>query len=210
MESPIRLILADDHALFREGLKSLLNHEAGVKIVAEIDTIAGLPALLDATPADVLLLDLQMERSSLSEIETLAKRIKVVVVTASELVGDALAAIRLGASAVVLKRFAVETLIGAISSVAAGNVWMPPSVQGELAARLRNPSGTPLSAREEEVVRHVALGLHNAEVAKRLFISEQTVKSHLNNVYQKLGVQDRVGLTVWALRSGIIGVHERP
>lgn len=207
---PIRIVLADDHALFREGLKSLLKHEEEVSILAETDHIEGLGTLLDKTPADILLLDLQMERSSMPEIALLSQRIAVVVVTASELVGDALGALRLGARAVVLKRFAVETLMDAIRNVAAGNVWMPPNVQSELAARLRDPSANPLSAREEEIVRHVALGLRNAEVARRLFISEQTVKTHLNNVFHKLGIQDRVELTVYAIRTGIIGVHERP
>lgn len=210
VSEPIRLILADDHALFREGLKSLLKHESDVAIVAETDRIGGLEEIVNRTPADVLLLDLQMERSSMAEIPRLSKKISVIVVTASELIGDALGALRLGARALVLKRFAIETLMEAVRSVAAGNVWMPPSVQGELATRLRQPSSSPLSAREEEVVRLVALGLRNAEVAKRLFISEQTVKSHLNNVFQKLGVQDRVELTVYAIRNGIIGVHERP
>jgi DNA-binding NarL/FixJ family response regulator len=210
MPEPIRLILADDHAIFREGLKALLQHEPAVVIVAETSRIDGLAALLDSTPADVLLLDLQMERSSLTEIEALSQKIAVVVLTASELVGDALAAIRLGARAVVLKRFAVETLMDAIEQVAAGEVWLPPNVQGQLAARLRDPAANPLSPREEEVVRHVALGLRNADVARRLFISEQTVKTHLNNVFQKLGIQDRVELTIYAIRHGIIGVHERP
>jgi len=207
---PIRLILADDHELFREGLKALLKHEPDVSIVAETNRIEGLHSLVEATPAEILLLDLQLERSSLTEIEALAAKISVVVVTASEFVGDALAAIRLGARAVVLKRFAVETLMDAIGSVAAGDVWLPPSVQGQLAARLRDASISPLSPREEEVVRNVALGLRNADVAKRLFISEQTVKTHLNNVFQKLGIQDRVELTIYAIRTGIIGVHERP
>lgn len=207
---PIRLILADDHALFREGLKSLLHYEPDVSIVAEAERIEGLVDVVDSVEADVLLLDLQMERSSVSEIGALAAKISVIVVTASELVGDALAAIRLGARAVVLKRFAVDTLMDAVRSVAAGNFWLPPSVQGELASRLQHPTLSPLSPREEEVVRHVALGLRNIEVARKLFISEQTVKSHLNSVFQKLGVQDRIELTVYAIRTGIIGVHERP
>jgi DNA-binding NarL/FixJ family response regulator len=206
---PIRLILADDHALFRAGLKALLKHEPDVTILAEASSIEGLAELVEATPADILLLDLQMERSSLTEIEALSRTISVIVVTASEFVGDALAAIRLGARAVVLKRFAVETLMDAIKGVAAGEVWLPPSVQGELAAQLRDPSMSPLSVREKEIVRHVALGLRNADVAKRLFISEQTVKTHLNNIFQKLEIQDRVELTVYAIRTGIIGVHER-
>ena len=208
--TPIRLLLAEDHALFREGLKSLLKHEADVTVVGEVDRLDALPELMATTPADVLLLDLQMDRSSMTEIPALSARIAVVVVTASELLGDALSAIRLGARAVVLKRFAVETLMDAIRSVSAGNIWMPPNVQGELAERLRQPGARPLSVREEEVVRHVALGLRNAEVAKKLFISEQTVKTHLNNVFQKLGIQDRVELTIYAIRNGIIGVHERP
>jgi len=205
----IRLILADDHALFREGMKSLLKHEPDVAIVAETERIEGLHEIVDSVPADVLLLDLQMERSSLAEIDALSRKLAVVVVTASELVGDALSAVRQGAQAVVLKRFAVETLMDAVRSVAAGNVWLPPNVQGELADRLRHPNSSPLSPREEEVVRHVALGMRNAEVAKKLFISEQTVKTHLNNVFQKLGVQDRVELTVYAIRTGLISVHER-
>jgi DNA-binding NarL/FixJ family response regulator len=206
---PIRLVLADDHALFREGLKSLFRHEPDVTIVAETDKVEGLASLLDRTPADVLLLDLQMERSSMKDIAALSERIAVIVVTASELIGDALGAIRCGARALVLKRYASKTLMEAIRSVAAGNVWLPPSVQGELAARLRHPALSPLSAREEEVMRLVALGLRNAEIARKLFISEQTVKSHLSNIFQKLEIQDRVELTVYAIRNGIIGVHER-
>jgi len=206
----IRLILADDHALFREGLKVLLDLETDITIVAETGSIDGLVSLVESTPADILLLDLQMERSSLAEIETLAKTVSVIVVTASEFVGDALAAIRFGARAVVLKRFAVETLMQAINSVAAGEVWLPPGVQAELAGRLRDPASSPLSPREVEVVRLVGLGLRNAEVAKRLFISEETVKSHLNNIFNKLGIQDRVELTVYAIRTGLVGVHERP
>jgi DNA-binding NarL/FixJ family response regulator len=205
----IRIILADDHELFREGLKSLLRHEQQVEIVAEAERMEEVLQVVGRVEADVLLLDLQMERSSLPDITALSAKVAVVVVTASELLGDAIAALRLGARAVVLKRFAVETLMEAVRSVADGNVWLPPSVQGELTARLRAPAPAPLSVREEEVVRHVALGLRNAEVARRLSISEQTVKTHLNNVFQKLGIQDRVELTVYAIRSGIIGIHER-
>jgi two-component system, NarL family, response regulator len=209
MDSRIRIALADDHALFRQGLKSLLKHEPDIAIVAETDRADQIPALITENACDLLLLDLQMERSALTDISMLAARLPVIVVTATELVGDAVGAIRLGARAVVFKRFAVETLVEAIRSVAAGNVWMPPSVQGLLAARLQNPLMSPLSAREEEIVRHVALGFRNAEVAKKLFVSEQTIKSHLNNVFRKLGIRDRVELTVYAIRTGIIGIHER-
>lgn len=203
-----RLILADDHAIFREGLKVLLDLEPTVAIVAETNSVEGLASVVDSTPADVLLLDLQLERSSMTEIEALSKKIPVVVLTASEFLGDVLAAVRFGARAVVFKRYAIETLMDALTSVAAGELWLPPHVREELATRI--PASSPLTPREIEVVRSVALGLRNAEVARRLFISEETVKSHLNNIFQKLGVQDRVELTVYAIRTGIAGVHERP
>ena len=118
--------------------------------------------------------------------------------------------VRAGARGVVFKRFAVETLMDAIGAVAAGHVWMPPSLQAHLAAGLRAGPVEPLTNRERDIVRHVALGLRNAEVAKKLFISEQTVKTHLNNIFQKIGVRDRVELTLWAIRTGIIGSHDRP
>src|SRR6185436_5802065 len=105
LDSPtLRLAIADDHALFRLGLKSLLALRNDVAVVAETEHVDGLLPMLNATPCDVLLLDLQMDRSSLAEIADLARRVKVIVVTASERADDALAAIRAGASAVVFKR----------------------------------------------------------------------------------------------------------
>ena len=186
----------------------LLAREPGVTIVGETDRIGELESLLERTPCDLLLLDLQMERNALGAIEGLAARVPVIVVTGSELSGNSLAAMRSGARAVVFKRFGVETLMDAIQTVIRGGVWMPVSVQSRLAARLRNRAANTLSPREEEVAQYVAQGLRNAEVAKRLFISEQTVKSHLNNIFQKLGVRDRVELTLYAARMGIVGTHE--
>ncbi len=204
----LRIAIADDHALFRQGLKSMLALSTDVDVVGETDKADGLAPLLDATPCDILLLDLQMDRSSLIEIGPLARRVKVIVVTASELPEDALAAIRVGASGIVFKRFAIETLMDAIRAVAGGQVWMPPSLQARIALELREPARDPLTPREREIVRHVALGLRNAEVGKKLFISEDTVKTHLNNIFQKLGVPDRVQLTLYAIRIGLIAVHE--
>jgi DNA-binding NarL/FixJ family response regulator len=151
-----------------------------------------------------------MDRSSLADIKTLAVRTKVIVVTASEHPDDALAAIRAGASGVVFKRFAIESLMEAVRAVTDGQVWMPAAIQTRIASDLREPEPTPLTVRERDIVRHVALGLRNAEVAAKLAISEDTVKTHLNNVFQKLGVRDRVQLTRYALRVGLIGVDERP
>jgi DNA-binding NarL/FixJ family response regulator len=209
VQKPLRIAIADDHALFRQGLKSQLKLQPTLTVVAEVDRADELAALVAETPLDILLLDLQMERSSLVDIRALAERVAVVVVTASERAEDALAAIRSGARAVVFKRFAIETLMDAIDAVAEGNVWIPPALQKHLTERLLEPPEEPLTPREREIVRHVALGLRNAEVAEKLSISEVTVKTHLNNIFQKLGLRGRTGLALYAIRMGIIGVEER-
>jgi len=201
----IRLLIADDHLLFRQGLTSLLKSEPEVTIVGETDRADELPALLDRIPCDQLLLDLQMERNTLADIETLVQRVPVVVLTASEVPADALAAIRRGARAIVFKRFAVENLMEAVRTVARGEVWMPPSLQAHMAAQLRSPAANALSPREEDVVRCVAAGLRNAEVAKELAITEETVKTHLNRIFRKLGVRDRMELALFAARNGLGG-----
>jgi DNA-binding NarL/FixJ family response regulator len=97
----------------------------------------------------------------------------------------------------------------AIRAAAKGHTWLPPVLPSELAKQWREPEAKALSAREREIVRLAALGLHNAEIAKQLFISEVTVKTHLNNVFQKLSIRDRVGLVRYAIRIGLIDVHEQ-
>ena len=207
--APVRVVIADDHALFRQGLKSMLRLEPSVSIVAEVERVAELVPSLEAARSDVLLLDLQMDRSTLTDIEGLARRVRVVVVTASEQPGEALAALRAGARAVVFKRFALETLMDAVRAVMEGHVWMPPALQAQVAAQLMEPPTELLSSREREIVRLVALGLRNAEAAQRLAITEATVKTHLNNVFQKLKIRDRVELVRYAIRMGLVGLHEK-
>jgi DNA-binding NarL/FixJ family response regulator len=208
-EKRLRIAIADDHALFRQGLKSQLLLQRGLEVVGEVDRADELAALVERVPIDILLLDLQMERSSLIDISTLGERVIVVVVTASERSEDALAAVRAGARGVVFKRFAIETLMDAIGAVSEGHVWIPPALQKHLTERLLEPAEEPLTPREREIVRHVALGLRNAEVADRLSISEVTVKTHLNNIFQKLGLRGRTALALYAIRMGIIGIEER-
>lgn len=209
MPTPLRIVVADDHALFRQGLHSLLKSEPEVAIVGETERADELPALLDRTPCDLLLLDLQMERNALADIEALSERVPILVLTASEVPADAVSAIRKGARAVVFKRFAVEHLMEALRTVARGQVWLPASLQTYMAAQLRNPSATTLSSREEDVVRCVALGLRNAEIAKELAISEETVKTHLNRIFRKLGVRDRMELALYATRLGLVAGTRR-
>jgi DNA-binding NarL/FixJ family response regulator len=117
---------------------------------------------------------------------------------------------RAGARAVVFKRFAVESLMDAVRAVFGGNVWLPPSLQTRLTDIAQQPERDRLTPRELEVVRYVAMGCKNAEIAQRLFISEETVKAHLSRVFGKVDVRDRVELALYALRNGLVGLHERP
>ncbi len=206
MRSAIRVILADDHALFRQGLKSLLLLHQEIEVMAEVEHADELLPVLSEHPCDILLLDLQMDRWSMDDIAQLASIVKVIVVTASESAENGVRALRLGARAIVQKRFAIETLMTAIEAVAEGLVWMPPAVQAHFA--LEGSLWRPLTAREEEIVRHVASGMRNAQVARQLSISESTVKTHLNNVFQKLGLRDRLELTHYAIKTGLARIQD--
>jgi DNA-binding NarL/FixJ family response regulator len=203
----IRIAIADDHLLFRQGLRSLLQLSPELEVVAEVATTGELRAALASNPCDVLLLDLQMERWSMDEIPELSRLAKVIVLTASESVENGVRALRLGARGVVQKRFAIETLVTAIKTVMEGMVWMPPALQTEF-AKIDKTGVRSLTAREAEIVRLVGIGLHNTEVAERLSISESTVKTHLNNIFQKLGVRDRLELTHYAIRTGLVTLIE--
>ncbi len=202
----MRLIIADDHALFRQGLRSLLVLE-GLEVVAEVEQASGLEAALAANPCDILLLDLQMEQWSMDQIPELARKTAVVILTADERVEIGLTALRLGARAIVQKRFAIESLITAIQAVADGLVWMPPAIQAALVGQ-DGPTARKLTPRESEIVRCVAVGMRNAEVAARLSLSESTVKTHLTNIFQKLGIRDRIELTRYAIKTGLVTVQD--
>lgn len=201
------LVIADDHALFRQGLKSLLLLQPEILVEAEVASADALQPTLAATPCDVLLLDLQMGRWMMDLIPQLARLATVVVLTATESPEVGVKALRLGARAVVHKRFAIETLMTALAAVNQGEVWMPPEVQAAVAT----PDGAAardLTAREHEIVCCVAHGLRNAEVGKKLAITEATVKTHLNNIFQKLGVRDRLELVRYAIRTGLVSADD--
>jgi DNA-binding NarL/FixJ family response regulator len=198
-------MVADDHALFRQGLRSLLRLHEGIELVGEIETAAELLSVVAETRCDILLLDLQMERSSMDEIAALSRLTRVIVLTANESSEMGMRALRLGAKGIVQKRFAIETLMTAIHTVAEGLVWMPPALQAELAGQ-ENSSIKRLTPRESEIVRCVANGLRNAQVAKHLSISESTVKTHLNKIFQKLELRDRLGLTHYAIKTGLVSL----
>ena len=210
MRTPMRLIIADDHALFRQGLKSLLLLQPDIQVVAEIESASDIGPVVSATDCDVLLLDLQMDRWMMEDLPQLVRLTNVIVLTASESAENGVRALRLGAKGIVQKRFAIETLMMALRSVADGLVWMPPTVQTEF-ARQESSRGKELTPRECEIIRYVASGMRNIEVGERLSITESTVKTHLNNIFQKLGLRDRLELTHYAIKTGMVAVldHNR-
>jgi DNA-binding NarL/FixJ family response regulator len=172
--------------------------------VADASRAEDVVPTLKAKPCDVLLLDLQMDRWVLKDVESLAEQTSVLVLTASERPADALAALKLGAAAVVQKRFAFETLIEAIEAIAQKQVWIPPNLQATITAQWCSAADPQLTGREE-IVRLAALGKTNAEVAERLAITEGTVKTHLNSVFKKLGLRNRAELVHHALQRDLVG-----
>ena len=196
------LVIADDHALFRQGLKSLLLLQPEMQVDAEVENADELEQVLAGTPCDVLLLDLQMNRWMMDWIPRLSRLATIIVLTASESAEIGAKAIRFGARAVVHKRFAIETLMTALAAVNQGQVWMPTEVQTALASA-ESSAARELTQREYEIVRCVANGLRNAEVGEQLSITEATVKAHLTNVFHTLGVSDRTQAALWAHRNGL-------
>jgi DNA-binding NarL/FixJ family response regulator len=157
---------------------------------------------------DVILFYDTANDSTVPEITALAQHARVILILPGEQREQALTAIRLGARGVVFKRLAIDALVSAIDAVTAGHVWIPTALQASIVAGMREPTVTDLTSREREVTRLVARGLRNAEIASRLHISEQTVKTHLNNVFHKLELRDRVELCLYATRNGIVDVHD--
>lgn len=206
--SLIRIAIADAHTLLREGIRALLQLEAGLMVAIEISDAADLVAQLVATRCDVLLLDRSMPLGSV-DVRELSESVKVLLLcNDADDAGDALNGVRAGARGVVFLDSAVSALIDAIRTVAEGRIWMPPELQARVAESLQEESQHRLTPREREIVCQVALGRRNGEIGKELFISEQTVKTHLGRIFRKLGVRDRVALTLYASRRGLVSIAE--
>ena len=213
----LRVVIVDDHTLFREGLKTLLQMEDDIEVVADAESAEDVVELVWQTRPDVLLLDIRMPQGNGLDAVPAVLRIsagtQVLVLTACDEKEEHVRAFKLGAKGVILKDSARQTLMQAIRTVCRGEMWMDPRMSGVLVeelARMGADGDTPsirsesgLTERELEIVRLVASGNKNKEVGALLAISERTVKTHLTNVFQKLGVRDRVGLVMYALRHGL-------
>ncbi|MEO8026770.1 MAG: response regulator transcription factor [Bryobacteraceae bacterium] len=217
----IRILIADDHPIVRDGLKKLLALEEDFDIVGEAgDGREVLDRVTELDP-DVLLLDLRMPNldglSALQALQTANKRVKVIVLTASEDKNEFVQAMKLGCSGIVLKQTAPELIVKSIRKVYAGEIWLDSHTTAAVMRQFStNADGSvnqgsgkggrernPLSAREREIVALVAQGYKNKEMAEKMFISEQTVKNHLHNIFDKLGVSDRLELALYAIHKGL-------
>src|SRR5438067_8008009 len=216
----IRILIADDHPIVRDGLRKLLSLEDDFDVVGEAaDGREVLDRVQELDP-DVVLLDLRMPNldglSTLQAMAQLNKRTKVIVLTASEDKNEFVQAMKLGCSGIVLKQTAPELIVKSIRKVYGGEIWLDSHTTAAVMRQFASPSDiasgsgpgksrerSPLSQREREIVQLVAQGFKNKEMAEKMFISEQTVKNHLHNIFDKLGVSDRLELALYAIHKGL-------
>ncbi|MBB2942593.1 DNA-binding NarL/FixJ family response regulator [Actinoplanes lutulentus] len=204
----IRILLVDDHPVVRMGLRGMLDAEADLTVIGEASSgSAGVTQALALQP-DIVLMDLRMPDGdgveATGRILAATPGVKVMVLTTYESDRDILRAIEAGASGYLLKDATPAELADAVRAAARGETVLAPSVASTLVRQVRAPAPPALSARETEVLRQVAAGLTNAEIGKRLFISEATVKTHLLRAFNKLDVADRTAAVTTAMRHGLL------
>ena len=205
---PIKVVIADDHALLREGLKRILSLEHDVLVVGEAARGDEVAKVVERAKPDVLLLDLKMPRAdvvqTLLDVNECSRSTKVIILTAFSEDENILNAAKGGATGYVMKGVSSPVLLEAIKTVHGGGIWIDketPSAeafeeiaQAQLGGAALEPAAEPLknlTKREQEILRLVAEGLTNEEIGKRIFISEKTVKTHLTNIFDKLKVNNR-------------------
>jgi two-component system NarL family response regulator len=218
----IRVVVVDDHALFRRGLELVLSEEPDIKVVGEAgDGVQAVTRVEELVP-DIVLMDVRMPRASGIEaaraIRELLPDTKVIMLTVSEDEQDLYEAVKAGASGYLLKEVAIEELADAVRAVARGHSLVSPSMASKLLSEFntlakraeeRHRMLLPrLTERELEVLRLVANGLSNREIANELYIAENTVKNHVRNILEKLHLHSRMEAVVFAMRENLLDVTE--
>lgn len=210
---PIRVVIADDHPIFREGLRKLLEAEPGFAVVGEASDGAEAVKLVRRVKPDILLLDLAMPLmpglETLRELAGSAGSVRTILLTAAIEKEQIVEALQLGASGVVLKESATGLLLKSIRSVVAGQYWVGNESVSTLVMALRQTGRTAgeapppkkfgLTPRELEIVSAIVSGYTNRDIAQRFSISEQTVKRHLTSIFDKLGVSNRLELALFTV-----------
>lgn len=210
----IKIVLADDHAVVRSGLRLLLDSEAGFEVVAEAGDLQSTRLSVRGRKPDVLVLDLNMPGgSSLEAIPTIraeAPQTQIVVLTMQQEPAFARHALGAGAIGYVLKEAADDELVEAVRRAAAGESYLNPRLGARMASEPAPGPPDDLSERELEVLRLIALGHTNAEIAEQLFLSIRTVETHRAHIQQKLDLYSRAALVGYALRRGLVSAQANP
>lgn len=211
----VRVMIADDHAVFRRSLRMFLEKGAGFEIVAEAGDGAAVMAQLKKNAVDVLLLDITMPGPPCSEVIEKAKKmmpaIRIVILTMHDDEWYLRDAFKAGASAFVLKKSSADDLVSAIHAVRQNNVYVDPALTGILIssyidppAGKRKPGGSLLTNREDEILKLLAFGHTNEQIADKLFISKRTVETHRSHIMEKLNLKTRAELVGYALEKGFL------
>src|SRR5579875_1265925 len=217
---PIRVLVVDDHALFRRGLEVVLAAESDITVVGEAEDGADAVAKASETLPDIVLLDVRMpRRSGIEACRTIKDAVpssKIIMLTVSDEEADLYDAIKAGAMGYLLKEISIEEVASAIRAVHGGQSLISPSMASKLLNEFasmikrtdeRQQVPVPrLTDREMEVLRLVAKGLNNRDIAKQLFISENTVKNHIRNILEKLQLHSRMEAVVYAVREKLLEI----
>lgn len=209
----ITIVIVDDHAVVRQGIRAYLSTQADLQVIGEAASGAEAVQVVAETVPDIVLMDLVMPEmdgvEATRRITRLSPRSRVMILTSFHEDSHIFPAIKAGALSYLLKDIGPTELADAIRAAAQGETIMHPRIAARLAQELRGGRAHPtpvaeLSVREEEVLRLIAEGLSNAEIAERLIISEKTVKGHVSNILGKLHVNDRTQAAVYAWREGVV------
>jgi len=217
-QTTIRVLLVDDHAIVRKGVRALLAEIQGIEVVGEARDGREAVAQAQALSPDVILMDLVMPGmngiEATRQITASPEAARVLVLTSFAADDKVFPSIKAGALGYLLKESEPADLVQAIRQVHRGDPTLQPSIARKVLQEMQRPSQRPptpdpLTDREMEVLRVVAKGLTNAEVAERLWITEATVRSHVSNILSKLHLANRVQATLYALQEGIVSLGDR-